>query len=267
MQNIDPRHFQIISLSLFLGYGSLWLDIGVQPVQAIAIVSTALFTQWAASRLAGLSRFDCLSAIISSLSLTLLLRTDLLSVAIVAAAVAILSKFIIRWRGKHVFNPANLAIVVCVLLFDRAWISSGQWGSATLAAIVMIGLGVMVLARARRFETTLAFLGLYTLLLFGRALWLGDPIAIPVHQLTNGALLIFAFFMISDPRTAPDSVLGRTVFGCSVAVVAFVLQFGLHKSGAPIFALVLCAPFTPLIDLMTQGVRYQWRREHLSKGA
>lgn len=266
MHRLDPRHFQIVTLSLFIAYGSVWLDIGIRPENAVAILSTALLTQWAATQIVGLPRFDFLSALITSLSLTLLLRTDLVSVAAIAAAVAILSKFAIRWRGKHVFNPANLAIVVCILAFDRAWISSGQWGSATLAAVVMIGLGMIVLNRARRFETTLAFLALYATLLFGRALWLGDPLAIPLHQLQNGALLIFAFFMISDPRTTPDSALGRMVFGGTTAVVAFSLQFGAHMSGAPIYALVLCAPFTPLIDSFTRGRRYQWRREHISEG-
>ena len=51
------------------------------------------------------------------------------------------------------------------------------------------------------------------LLLFGRAYWLGDPLAIPVHQLQNGALLVFAFFMISDPKTTPDTGFGRVLIG------------------------------------------------------
>ena len=46
-----------------------------------------------------------------------------------AAAIAISSKFLIRYRGKHVFNPANVAIVLMMLASEHVWVSSGQWGS------------------------------------------------------------------------------------------------------------------------------------------
>ena len=57
----------------------------------------------------------------------------------------------------------------------------------------------------------------YGLLLIGRALWLGDPLSIPLHQLQNGALLIFAFFMISDPKTTPNTARWPNRFGALVA--------------------------------------------------
>ena len=69
-----------------------------------------------------------------------------------AAAVAIGSKFLVRVRGKHVFNPANVALVTLMLLSDRAWISTGQWGSTTLAAFGLACLGFLVLTRAKRAE-------------------------------------------------------------------------------------------------------------------
>jgi Na+-transporting NADH:ubiquinone oxidoreductase subunit NqrB len=177
-----------------------------------------------------------------------------------AAVIAIGSKFLVRIRGKHVFNPANVALVSLLLLADRAWISSGQWGSATLGALALACLGMLVLTRARRAETTIAFLAAYAALLLGRALWLGDPLAIPLHQLQNGALLIFAFFMISDPKTSPDAPRGRMLYGTLVAGVAYVIQFVFYESNAPILSLILCAPVVPLIDLILGGRSYRWKQ-------
>ena len=117
-----------------------------------------------------------------------------------------------------------------------------------------------MLTRARRAETTIAFLLLFGALLFGRALWLGDPLSIPMHQLQNGALLIFAFFMISDPKTTPDAATGRVLYAALVASIAFVIQFVYYIPNGPIIALVLSAPLVPLIDALLQGTHYQWRQ-------
>jgi Na+-transporting NADH:ubiquinone oxidoreductase subunit NqrB len=173
--------------------------------------------------------------------------------------IAIGSKFLVRVRGKHVFNPANVALVSLMLLSDQAWVSSGQWGSAAIGAFALSCLGFLVLTRARRAETTIAFLLFYGGLLFGRALWLGDPLSIPVHQLQNGALLIFAFFMISDPKTTPDAAAGRVLYAALVACIAFVIQFVYYVPNGPILALVLSAPVVPLIDALLQGTHYQWQ--------
>ncbi len=197
---------------------------------------------------------------ITSLSLTLLFRTDLVLIAALAALVAISSKFLVRVGGKHVFNPANLGIVTLMVASDHAWVSAGQWGSAALSAFGLACLGFIVLTRAKRAETTIGFLGFYAMLLFGRALWLGDPLSIPVHQLQNGALLVFAFFMISDPKTTPDTRTGRILYALLVACVAFVIRFGLYEPHAAIFALVTTAPLVPLIDCLFRGTSYRWAR-------
>lgn len=256
----DPRYYQIAVLGLLVAYGSVALDFGIRWPQALAIVATAQVVQFAGTRMAGLARFDPLSALITSLSLTLLFRTDVTSLAVLAAILAIGSKFLIRFRGKHVFNPANFAIVSLMFASDRAWISSGQWGSATIGALALVCLGLLVLTRAKRAETTIAFIAAYAALLFGRALWLGDPLAIPLHQMTNGALLVFAFFMISDPKTSPDAPAGRILYGCLVASLAYTIQYVFYEPHGPIIALILSAPCVPLIDRLCYGRQYRWER-------
>jgi Na+-translocating ferredoxin:NAD+ oxidoreductase RnfD subunit len=260
MSTIDPRYYQIAVLSTLLVYGIVALDFGVRLENAIGIIVAAQLTQFFASRAVGLERIDPLSALISSLSLTLLLRTDTVAPAVIAALIAIGSKFAIRFRGKHVFNPANVAIVVLILMSDHAWVSSGQWGSTTIVAFALACLGFLVLTRARRAETTIAFLAAFGSLVIGRAAWLGDPLSIPLHQLQNGALLLFAFFMISDPKTTPNSARGRIAYGVLVAAVTYVIRFVLYEPNAPIYALVLTAPLVPLIDAISMGRIYRWEK-------
>jgi len=256
----DPRWYQIVVLSLLLGYGIVILDFGIRWQNATAILITAQIVQFIAMRAVGHPRFDPLSALITSLSLTLLLRTDAVALAVLAASIAIGSKFIIRVRGKHVFNPANVALVSLMLISDKAWVSSGQWGSAAIGSLALACLGLIVLTRAKRAETTFAFLVAYAALLIGRAIWLGDPLSIPAHQLQSGALLIFAFFMISDPKTSPNAPVGRIAFGALVAAIAFAIQFVFYEPNGPIFALVMSAPLVPLIDVMSRGHVYRWKQ-------
>ena len=255
----DPRCYQITVLTGLLVFGITVLDFGIHWQNAVAIMATAQAMQYLGTRFAALTCFDPLSALITSLSLTLLLRTEFVALAAIAAAVAISSKFLIRIRGKHVFNPANVALALLVLASDHAWLSAGQWGSAAIGAFSLACLGFLVLTRAKRAETTLAFLLFYGALLFARALWLGDPMSIPMHQLQNGALLIFAFFMISDPKTTPDAALGRVLYAVIVAIAAFVIQFAYYIPNGPILALVLSAPLVPAIDSLLHGMHYQWR--------
>ncbi|MEL7538524.1 MAG: RnfABCDGE type electron transport complex subunit D [Pseudomonadota bacterium] len=255
----DPRLFQIAALSVLLTIGTLLLGFEFHLSQTLAVVATALFVQALASRWAGIA-FDPRSALITSLSLTLLLRTGAPMFAVLAAAMAIGSKFLIRVRGKHVFNPANFALVALMLVTDQVWVSSGQWGSAMLGAVVVAALGLIVLNRARYAETPLAFIATFALLLSVRALWLGDPWTLVTHQLANGALLVFTFFMISDPKTAPDRALARVLYGATVAAIAFVLDVFFFVTAAPVWALGFAAPLVPLLDACWRAPRYRWSR-------
>src|SRR2546428_6579161 len=102
-----PRLYQIATLSGLLGYGVFWLDLEVQTRTAVAIIVTALVTQLVCTRLTGRGRFDPRSALISALSLCLLLRTGSLGLALLTAAVAIASKVTPPLRGQHGLNPTH----------------------------------------------------------------------------------------------------------------------------------------------------------------
>jgi Na+-translocating ferredoxin:NAD+ oxidoreductase RnfD subunit len=146
-----------------------------------------------------------------------------------------------------------------MLATDRVWVSPGQWGSTALFGFLMACLGGLVVYRAERSDVTWAFLAFHLSLLFGRAAWLGDPLAIPVHQLSGGALLLFAFFMISDPKTTPDSRPGRILFALLVVLGAGFVQFRLFRPNGLLWSLAFCSPLVPLIDRLLPGRRYAWR--------
>ena len=256
---MDPRWYQIAALSALLGYGVGWLDFDVGPAQIAITLASVLVAQVVGTRLAKLPAFDPRSALISGLSLCLLLRSNSLTLAAIAGVVAIASKFVFRFRDKHLFNPTNFALVAMMLATgNHVWVSPGQWGSVAFFAFLIACLGGLVVMRAARSDVTLTFLAGWLALIFGRSLWLGEPVAIPVHRLQNGALLLFAFFMISDPRTTPDSRAGRIVFALLVAVGAWIVQFKLFRTNGLLWSLAICAFCVPLLDWLLPGTRYRW---------
>ncbi|OQW63075.1 MAG: hypothetical protein BVN29_17970 [Nitrospira sp. ST-bin5] len=259
LSTLDPRLYQIASLSTLLLYGLTWLHFDISLWRIAITLITALLTQYAGTRFYNLPAFDPKSPLISALSLCLLLRTDHLAVTALASFIAIGSKFVIRWQDKHVFNPTNLALVV-MIGSGLGWISPGQWGQVAWFGFLIACLGSLVVTRAARADVTLAFLAFYVGLLFARALWLGDPLTIPLHQIESGALLIFAFFMISDPKTTPDSRTGRIIYALFVTLVALYVQFGFFRPNGPLWGLIACAPLVPLIDRLLPAVRYDWSR-------
>ncbi len=253
----DPRNYQIGVLSSLILLGVFHFAFALPWWHVVACVGSALGTQAVASKIVG-HKFDARSPLISALSLTLLLCTGSITLSIAAGILAISSKYILRWRGKHIFNPANFGLVVLSLLFTGAWISPGQWGTAPIFALFLLGMGGIVTGKAKRWDVSLTLLGSYAALIFARALWLGDPLAIPVHQMQSGALLIFAFFMISDPKTTPDARLGRVLYAMLVAAIGFTIQFAFYNAAGIILALILTAPLVPFIDKIFPAGRYQW---------
>jgi Na+-transporting NADH:ubiquinone oxidoreductase subunit NqrB len=253
----DPRLYQIAMLASLLVYGMGWLAFDITLPRAILLLAAALGTQTIGDRVER-RPVNWRSALISGLSLCLLLRTNRTELAIAAAVVAVGAKFVFRIRGKHLFNPTNGGIVAMLLLTDQVWVSPGQWGSAAFFAFLMACLGGVVVNRASRSDVTYAFIVFYCALLFGRSAYLGEPMAIPIHRLGSGALLLFTFFMISDPKTTPDSRGGRILFAALVAAGGWYVQFRLFRTNGLLWSLAAFSLAVPLIDLLLPGARYTW---------
>lgn len=256
---IDPRAYQIGSLSLLLIYGMSHLGFDIKVPQAVMTIVTALATQWLCSRLWRLPMFDPRSAMISALSLCLLFRSRSMALVILVTVITIASKFVLRWKGKHIFNPTNFGIVVMMILFDGVWVSPGQWGNVAFFAFLIACAGGLVANRAARSDVTYAFAFFYAALLIGRSLYLHEPLTIPFHRLESGALLLFTFFMISDPRTTPSSRPGRILFAALVAAGAAYIQLRLFRTNGLLWSLALFSMSVPLIDWLLPGDKYQWK--------
>ncbi len=157
-------------------------------------------------------------------------------------ALGMASKYLIRWRGRHIFNPSNVALVLAFVVLgpqhteplDLWWIPMGLWMIVTYA--ILIGGGLLIAWELKMLGLVLAFMAAFAVFtalalapvpdhcmvaswhvtpMCGRELW--------QVLVTSPEILIFALFMIPDPRTVPDGPVGRVVFGIVVAVLSVLL--------------------------------------------
>lgn len=266
----DIRDYQISFLGLFLVVGIGTRDWTLRPELIGVLIATSLATQWILSLV--ISHWSLAnntndkgqitslrSALITSLGLSLLLRADHWTTMAIAAASAIASKFLFKFGDKHFFNPGNFGIISALVLTSDAWVSPGQWGEEWWYALLFAGTGGMTLQRIGRWDTTAAFLGAYSLLEAIRNLWLGWTWDVYWHRLMSGSLLLFALFMITDPRSIPNSRIGRVVWAVCIAGLTFILRNYFFVSTAVFWALFALAPLTILIDVLWLAPRFGWQ--------
>ncbi|MEH2171453.1 RnfABCDGE type electron transport complex subunit D [Nostoc sp.] len=279
----DIRDYQILFLGLFLVLGIGTRDWTLRPELIGVAIATSLATQlilslvighWslandidalAASRRVGQS-LNLRSALITSLGLSLLLRADHWTTMAIAAAIAIASKFIFQVGDKHFFNPANFGIISALILTPDAWVSPGQWGEEWWYGLLFLGTGGMILQRIGRWDTTAAFLGSYSLLEAIRNFWLGWTWDVYWHRLMSGSLLLFALFMITDPRSIPNSRIGRVVWAVCIAGLTFILRNYFFVSTAVFWALFALAPLSILLDVFWLAPRFTWQQKDEEAG-
>ncbi len=267
IRNCDPRDHQLMVLASMLAYGLFWLKFDLNRLWLAAIFGVALGSQYAATRIWRLPRFEWKSAAISGLSLTILMRSHSLPVSLALPFVAVFSKFVIRWRGKHVFNPTDFALVLGILVTRQVWIAPNQWGNGAILAFFIFCMGAFVVNRAARSDVSFAFLGSYAFFVLLYFAANGASWTEPVHRLLTGSLLVFAFFMISDPKTTPDSRPARLLFGASVALAGACLQLFFKVPAGLLIALAFLSMSVPALDWLFPGSRYRWgaRCESLSR--
>lgn len=259
LPRLDPRLYQIAFQAVLLSLGVLARDFTLRWEQMALAFAAGLATQILWTRRLGLPRVGVLSAVITCFGLSLLLRADSLWVHPLAACLALSAKFVVRINGKHLFNPANLGVIIGIGLLPGAWVSPGQWGNDLAYAVWFVALGAIVTQRARRWDISWTFLACWLGLVALRVAWLGQSWNIWLHQLGSGALLLFAFFMISDPMTIPNRNTGRAIYALAIALVAFFWQFVLFKPNALMWALFVATPLVPLLDRWLPANRFVWR--------
>jgi Na+-translocating ferredoxin:NAD+ oxidoreductase RnfD subunit len=255
----DARNWQIIFLSSFLLFGMWALDWTEEPFNFYIIAPTAILVQFIAIKYFRLPLDSLKSALITSFGLTLLFKTDEPIYLVIAAALAIGSKFLIRFRGKHLFNPATFGIIISIILFHNGWISPGKWGSSVLLLLMIGAAGLMVLFKAGRIDTGLSFLVTLFILDMSRlVIYQGWEWDVLFHKYFNGSLLLFSFFMITDPATTPNHRKARIIWAAGVALLTFYLQSYVQLHTAPIWALFIVSPLTVILDLMLKAKKFEW---------
>jgi Na+-transporting NADH:ubiquinone oxidoreductase subunit NqrB len=281
----DRRDYQIIFLSCFLFLGLLTRDWSIQPILIGTIILTCLATQWGLSTIREVekgrddndlvinrtqslitSTFDSKvlnslrSSLITALGLCLLLRGNSYQTAILASFLAIASKFLFRYRSKHFFNPANFGIISALLLTNDAWVSPGQWGTDWWYLLLFAGMGGIILQKVGRWDTSVTFLLVYAGLEAIRDAWLGWSGDVWLHQLSSGSLLLFALFMLTDPRSIPNATVGRIFWATAIALVTVILQDYFYINTAIFWALFIISPLTILFDLVWSAPRFMWKK-------
>lgn len=255
----DARDFQIIFLSTFLMYGIWFLNWDLNILAYSIVFTSCILSQLFAQKIFDLPSHSIKSAIITALGLCLLFKANSLATYALVGMFSILGKFVIKANGKHVFNPSLFGIVICLLLTNDAWVSPGQWGNElTIMAFLSAG-ALLVLLKVGRVDTSLMFLGTLMVLEFSRTvLYQGWSLDVFLYKFTSGTILLFAFFMITDPVTTPKSLKARLIWGASIGILTFVLSNWFQNYTAPIWALFIVTPFSILLNYIYKGKTFTW---------
>ncbi|MEZ4799854.1 MAG: RnfABCDGE type electron transport complex subunit D [Flavobacteriales bacterium] len=255
----DGRHFQIISQVSFLIYGIFFLNWDQNWLNYLAVFSGVLLAQSIAIYKLKLPWSALKSAFITGLGLSLLLRANHPGIFFFAGLISIGQKFFIRVNGKHLWNPANFGIILSIILSGNAWFSPGQWGSQAFFVLISSTGGFTVLSKVKRMETGLVFLVTTGILEWFRTVtYLGWNYEVWMHKMTNGALFLFAFFMITDPMTSPSRSSVRMIWAALVACVTFYLVNFHYMYSAVQWVLFVFTPLTPFIDRLFKAKKFEW---------
>jgi len=256
----DIRDYQILFLSLFLILGISTRDWTLHPEFIGVAIASCIITQIICSRITKPHHkiIQIRSPLITSLGLSLLLRVDHWPTMALAGFAAIASKFLFQSGEKHFFNPANFGIITVLSFTNDAWVSPGQWGEEWWYALLFAGTGSMILQRVGRWDTTAAFLGAYSLLEAIRNICLGWTWDVYFHHLMSGSLLLFALFMVTDPRSMPNAPMSRIIWAISIALLTFILRNFFFLPTAVFWALFTLAPLTILLDKFWITPRFSW---------
>jgi enediyne biosynthesis protein E5 len=195
------------------------------------------------------------SAYISGISVGILLRSPAFWPYALCSALSITSKYALRVRGRHIWNPSNFGICAMLILASQSVASlSIQWGNNFASLVVIWVLGSVIVYRARRFHITLTYVVCFIALSFLRAYITGDPWQSEISPITGPMYQLFIFFMITDPKTTVRPRLGQCIVAVAVAVAEFFLRLN-SSVYAPLYALFWVGPTALLIEMWIDARR------------
>jgi Na+-translocating ferredoxin:NAD+ oxidoreductase RnfD subunit len=204
------------------------------------------------------------SAYISGISVGILVRSTELWPYVLCGAISIVSKYAIRFRGRHLWNPSNLGVSVMLFLAPEYVASlSLQWGNEIWPLVIIWCLGVLILYRLGFLHITLTYVVSFVLLSFVRSAVTSDPWLSEVAPITGPMYQLFIFFMITDPKTTTRTKARQCAVAVLVAVVETVLRLQFKAVNAPFYALFIVGPLTNFLEILWDGRRAAARQPAL----
>jgi Na+-translocating ferredoxin:NAD+ oxidoreductase RnfD subunit len=247
---IAPLFITFILLVGHLSYGIL----ESYPKTALAIV-TALVTELILGRIFYGKWLNLASAYISGISVGMIVRSPAFWPFALCSAVSIMSKYVLRIKGRHIWNPSNFGL--SVLFFLGAETVAGlsiQWGNFIGPMLVIWILGSIIIYRARRFHISATYVISFFAFAFLRSWITGDPWASEISPITGPMYQLFVFFMITDPKTTVKTKLGQCIVVFLVAFAEFILRL-MQVVYAPFYALFIVGPTANLIEIWWESRR------------
>jgi Na+-translocating ferredoxin:NAD+ oxidoreductase RnfD subunit len=255
---LDPRYpvSFLITLILVLGearYGILGGYLRLVVTLGVCIATELVLSRWASGRFANVQ-----SAYITGISLALLTkpRADLLWPFVLGGFLAIASKYVLRYRGRHLWNPSNFAISLLLVVAPASVaILSHQWGNDLVTNAVIWCFGLLIASRVGMLHVTLTYVGCFVALAVVRYVIVGGPLLAEVAPVTGPMYQLFIFFMITDPKTTVSTVRGRIIVAAVIALVEAAIRLAgdYHPPAlAPLY------PAPPILALAIVGPVANW---------
>ena len=223
---------------------------------ALAIVS-AIVVELVLGRIFFGKWINLASAYISGISVGILLRSPAFWPYALCSVLSIMSKYVLRVKGRHLWNPSNFGI--CVLLFlapETVAALTIQWGNFIWPLLAIWILGSVIIWRAKRIHISVTYVLAFLAFAFVRSWITGDPWRSEISPITGPMYQLFVFFMITDPKTTVKSKKWQCIVVLLVAFVELLLRLN-HVVYAPLYALFLVGPTAMLIEIWMESRRLQ----------
>ena len=253
---IPPLFITCILLVGHLSYGIL----ESYERTALAIVA-AIVTELVLGRIFLGQWLNLASAYITGISVGILIRSPAFWPFALCSVLSIMSKYVLRVKGRHLWNPSNFGI--CVLLFLAPETVAGltiQWGNFIWPLLVIWIVGSIIIWRARRFHISATYVISFFAFAFLRSWITGHPWRAEIAPITGPMYQLFVFFMVTDPKTTVRSKTGQCVVVFLVALAEMLLRLN-EVVYAPLYALFIVGPAAMLIDIWWESRRSASRQE------
>ncbi|MDQ3649855.1 MAG: hypothetical protein M3458_06150 [Acidobacteriota bacterium] len=247
---LDHRFIAPVFITFILLVGQLSFGILESYSKTALAIVTSIAIELTLSRIFTGKWPHLASAYISGISVGILVRSPAIWPYALCSAISITSKYVLRTKDRHIWNPSNFGI--CAMLFLAPWTVASlsiQWGNNVWPMLVIWTLGSIIIWRLKRFHITLAYVLSFVAFSFVRSAITGHPWQSEVAPITGPMYQLFIFFMITDPKTTVRSSKPAQV-GVAVAVAFVEMMLRLMESvHAPYYALFLVGPTANLIEM------------------